>query len=344
MRNAARAVLTALGVAGGAVALYGGSRAAYRRHVKASCADFYAEARREFLQPGLSQGFVPQDIAWSDELGCWLFSGYVGTGAGKQGFANSEPSPVYMHIVRAQDLGAQSLSWERLLVRDPDGKPYNGHGAAIATAGKWAYLSCDDGVLVLPAERLVRATEGEAVDAVAHVPLGLEPAFMGVYEGALYVGEYAGPGFRTPASHHLACPDGTRNPALMLRYPLDTQAPWGLAGQPDQVFSIPAQVQGFCFGTRNDLVVSCSWGFGDAHLASYDRARLKPCSTLAWQGRDLPVTFLDRASERRRLTVPPMAEGIELHAGRVWLANESCAGRYKVGRVFDGRWVWSLDF
>lgn len=323
MSSRLRTALVAAGLTAAAVAIPFGLRA----YVRSSCRSFYEDAHVVGSIPGLDEGFVPQDLFYMDSYAMWLFSGYMNDGSA---------SPLYK--VR------KGWSPQRLTVELPDGQIYDGHGAAVTTAGDYVFLTVSNGYAVFRASTIAQAGPNACVQAIAIVPVPLTPAFMIAQNNALYLGEFYEPFFyNTPRSHHVTTPDHTHNPALMLAYPAASNEAFGFARTPTRCFSIPARVQGMCLtdqGTR--LVLSCSWGYGDAHLLAYDTSRFQTDGSLAIDGFDVPLTCLDGRSLVERLRVPPMAEGIDGHNGAVFLANEAASERYLIGRFYGGGVVYRL--
>lgn len=298
-----------------------------RSYVRLTNRQFYRAATRRIALPGLSEGFIPQDLFYCKGSKTWLFSGYMNDGSA---------SPLY----RVGPNGAVS----RLLVRLADGSTYSGHGAAITAAGSYAFLSVQDGYAVMNLDAVLSCEDGGFVQALAHVPLELVPAFMIVQHRTLYVGEFYYPvNFETPKSHHITTPDGTRNHAIMLAYPADPAGRYGFAEQAARVYSIPSKVQGMCITADGRMVMSRSWGLGDANLAVYDPARFTDDGTYRIDGRDTPLTCLDGRSFMEQLRVPPMSEGLDSRGNQVFLANEAASDRYVIGKFYRGGAVYSLE-
>lgn len=298
-----------------------------RAFVRLTNRPFYHTAERRIALPGLSDGFIPQDLFYCPSDKTWLFSGYMNDGSA---------SPVY----RVAANGAVS----RLLVRLTNGSIYAGHGAAITAAGDYAFLTVQDGYAVLCLEDVLHAGDGDTVQAIAHVPVELTPAFMIVQNNVLYVGEFYYPvSYETPKSHHIATPDGTRNYAMMYAYPADSQGRFGFAEQASRAYSIPSKVQGMCIAGDGRMVLSRSWGLGDAHLAVYDPSKFTDDGTFAVDGRDVPLSCLDGRNYLEQLRVPPMAEGIDSRGNQVFLANEAASDRYMIGKFYRGGAVYSLE-
>lgn len=295
-------------------------------YVRVAFGSFYNQAEREFAIPGVDSGFVCQDLDHLQGSDAWLFSGYT---------VDCGHSPLYR---RAVD-GAIA----RLLVQTPDGELYQGHGSAITSADQYAYLACEEGYLVLDAEEVATAADGATVRALARVELDFPPAFMNIEGDTLLTGEFYFPGdYETPESHRIATPDGTENPAVMYAYPLDPNAPFGVAALPERVYSIPGMIQGVCTAGENRLVLSQSYGVAPSHLLAYDIAHLAPSGTFTADGAEVPLYCLDSRSLGADVEAPPMAEGIESYDGRVYVSDESASNKYFFGKLYGAGVVYSL--
>lgn len=310
--------------AGGAVAF--AAVLAKRRAVRTSCKPFYAEATERFTIPGINHGFVPQDLFYLADEQTWLFSGYM---------ANRRPSPLFQ-------VGADGTV-RRHEVRLPDGSLYRGHGAAVTAAGPYVFLTVRDGFVVLSRAALDAAADGDILQATDHRTVPLEPAFMNVQKGMLYIGEFQHRLFYpTPKSHWLRCPSGETNPALALAYAPHEKGPFGFGEHPAAVYSIPGNVQGLCVTPEGNIALSLAWGLGDAEVRVYDPAKAKRGGSYLVEGHHCPLYFLDNATLAKTLTVPPMAEGIDEVDGQVYLANESASNLYLLGKFYGGQHVYSF--
>ena len=179
--------------------------------------------------------------------------------------------------------------------------------------------------------------------ALARVELDFSPAFMNIEGDMLLTGEFYFPGdYETPESHRIATPDGTENPAVMYAYPLDPNAPFGVAALPERVYSIPGMIQGVCTAGENRLVLSQSYGVAPSHLLAYDIAHLAPSGTFTADGAEVPLYCLDSRSLGAEVEAPPMAEGIESYDGRVYVSDESASNKYFFGKLYGAGVVYSL--
>lgn len=296
-------------------------------YVRVAFAPFYEDSERVFDIPGVNAGFVCQDLDHVEEADAWLFSGYM---------ADGSASPLY----RRETDGTVA----RLQVRTPDGAVYTGHGSAITSADRYAYLACDGGYLVLDAEEVAQAADGQAVNALAKVDLDFSPAFMNIEGDMLYTGEFYYPNdYETPADHRITTPDGAENPAVMYAYPLDENAPFGVAAQAARVYSIPGMIQGVCTAGAGRIVLSQSYGLATSHLLAYDVTDLAAEGTFTADGVEVPLYCLDGRSLVDDVEAPPMAEGIESFEGRVYVSDESASNKYIFGKLYGAGAVYALD-
>lgn len=297
-------------------------------YIRIAFAPFFEAAEPQFEIPGLSAGFVPQDLDHVEADDSWLVSGYM---------ADGSPSPLYR---RTADGAVQIL-----YVTTPEGSPYDGHGSAITTNEQFAYLACEDGYLVIPMDTLVFAEDGAHLQATEMVPLDFSPAFMNIEEGQLFAGNFYYPGdYETPDNHHIVTPDGTENPAVMYAFPADPETPGRFSTVPDEVFSIPGMVQGTCLSAEGDIVLSTSFGIAPSHLLAYSVDLAAPDGVFTTNaGDEVPLFCLDSRNQVGDLEGPPMQEGIESHDGRIFTSDESASNKYIFGKLCGAGQVYAVD-
>lgn len=295
-------------------------------YMRTTYGPFYDEARVEFAQPGLDEGFIPQDLDYFDAIGGWLFSGYESDGS---------PSPLYRQL----DDG----SFARLQIALPDGSLYDGHGSAVTSTDDHVFLTCEGGYLILDAQDVAEAADGDTMEARALRDLDFSPAFMNIENDVLYTGNFYFPeAYETPAEHRIMAADGTENPAVLYAYPADGEDDYGFSGQAERVYSIPGKVQGVCFTEEGRIVLSTSYGLASSHILVYDEALLQPLGTFPADGTEVPLYSLDSSSLAETIEAPPMTEGIESHLGRIYISNESACNKYLFGKLYGGGEVFSL--
>lgn len=305
------------------VALVFGGFLAY---IRITYADFYSQAKAEFETPGLSTGFVPQDIAYAPQNDAWFFSGYDD---------NNNPSSIW----RLNSDGSIS----RITITEPNGMVYHGHGGGFTMSDEFSYLTCDNGFFVLRTDELLAPGDELVVNSVDMVEVGFDPAFINMQNGTLYTGVfyYEGP-YSTPEKMHLMAPDGTQNYAVMYAYKANESARYGVDEQPFAVYSIPDKVQGVALTSSNEFVFSTSWGISDSTIPVYSSEGLTAAGSYEVNGTDVDLFFMDGQNLVRTIKAPPMMEGIIFHDGSIWFSNESASNKYFFGKLFGGGTVYSL--
>lgn len=296
-------------------------------YIRITYADFYSQAEAEFETPGLSTGFIPQDIAYASQTDSWLFSGYDGD--------DNDPSPIW----RLNSDGSSS----QITIIEPSGMVYHGHGGGFTMTDEYSYLTCDNGFLVLRTEELLASGDEIVAHSIGMVDVGFDPAFINLQNNVLYTGVfyYEGP-YSTPEKMHLTSPDGTQNHAVMYAYKANDSAEFGVDEQPFAVYSIPDKVQGVALNASNEFVFSTSWGISESILPVYSSKNLDTGVKYEVNGAEVDLFFMDSQNFVREIKAPPMMEGIIFYDGKIWLSNESASNKYFFGKLFGGGIVYSL--
>lgn len=292
---------------------------------------FYAQAEREFAIPGVSEGFIPQDLDCLED-GTWLFSGYM---------TKDGESPVYF-------LRPDGTTGRFLPIR-PDGSSYDGHGSGITSDANWVFLTDGEGFLAFELAEVEAAGSNATIQAQTSRPLEFAPAFLNIEEGVLYAGNFYHPqAYETPSHHQMDTPSGDWNPAVMYAYPASETEDVGYESVAAWAYSIPPRIQGMCLTGNGQMVLSQSYGLATSHLLVYDLAAtaedeaLEPAEVFFADGREVPLYYLDSLALSADIAAPPMTEGIEWHDGRVFIACESASDKYLFGKIYGGDIVYGL--
>lgn len=291
---------------------------------------YYNNAQREFGAAGLSDGMVPQGMAYID--GVFLQCGYMSDG--------KSASRIYI-------TSGESERYVELL--DADGNPYTGHTGGITAGEKYVWLANDgdteDDNCVWVLDRSVLLDEGTT-------KIKLEKRFFAESRGAtcyaangyLYVGEYYnGARYTTKESHRFTTADGEQN-ALICIYKIDESYPLGVASTvPLGAYSVCDQLQGIAVG-EDEIILSCSGGLASSRLIKHKAPQGDADGSLEVNGTAVPVWFLDSTTLVDSVDMPPMSEGIVLKDGRVLVLYESACHKYIFGILTRGGDVYSYKF
>ena len=315
-----------IGIVVGLITLVMAVVIAFVAYMRIAYMPFYDEATPVFETPGINSGFIPQDIDYMEGYGYWLFSGYEG---------EDSPSPLWK---RSQDGNAS-----RVEVEEPDGSRYSDHGSGVTSVDDKVLLTTEGGYLVLSADEVAAAGDGDVVIAKSKVEVGFDPAFLNAQGGTLYTGVFhlEGP-YDTPEKMHLTSPDGTENYAVMYAYPTDSSTSSGFAAVPSTVYSIPDKVQGVSIASGNRMVLSTSWGFSPSELFVYDMGAMVESGVYDVDGVDVPLMFCDPLTLVDTIQAPPMMEGIDQFDGRIFLSNEAASNKYIFGKLYGAGTVYFI--
>ncbi len=297
-------------------------------------ASFYLNARIEFRMPGTATGFIGQGLDYVEEENAFLCCGY----SAKKG----EASMVYY-------VGADGKA-TRIDLRNADGSAYRGHTGGIAHYGDYVYITGADGCDVFNlSDFLEKKPEAKKVGEIKS-PAGHDPAYVTVHDGKLYEGSFYRAGnYETPDNERITTPAGDENISLIYVYELGEGEgfTYGVNEKPTAAYSARGLVQGMTFRTDNgkdvQMMLSCSWGLSTSHLYFYDLTAIPPVTqhTVAVDGQNVPVYFLDSSCLADTVKAPPMSEEIVYKDGRIFIMNESASNKYIFGKFMSGLKLYS---
>jgi hypothetical protein len=273
--------------------------------------------------PGLDTGVTPQGLAYWQEKGWLIISGYT------------EGSPSTLTVVDAKT-GAPVKTVQMYL---ENGSAYEGHAGGVAVSQKNLWVSSGNNVWWLPLTALAEAADKGKVTFGGHFVTVARASFTTYAEGILWVGEfYDAPNYETDDSHKISRNGLTYN-AWAAGYKLDKQTDLipstASVVIPDYVLAIPNQIQGMAV-TPNNIIFSQSFNRNkDGNLFKYKRPDLagEPHQTVKIGNQTVPLWFMERkflAEALPQLTVPPMSEGIITDGGnRLFVLFESGSKLYR---------------
>ena len=285
--------------------------------------DYFSNSKSEFVIPGLTTAFVPQGFDYIEESDTYLTCGYM---------SDDTASRVYVRD------GAGETYYANLLY--PDGTPYVKHAGGLCFNGNYLYVAGDDGVDVFLLEDILAGRDARKLGKIL---TGHDMAYCSFYNGYLLAGNFYHPEtYETPAHHRITTPAGDANTSLITIFKADAESEFGIDPTPVAAISVREKVQGICFTSDNEIVLSTSYSVASSHLYFYqidtDRA-----STVEVLNGQVPLYYLDSANLTKTVTMPPMSEELVYRDGRVWVMCESACNKYIFGKFIRGYQVFAYD-
>lgn len=283
--------------------------------------DYFNQTESEFLIPGLNDNWVPQGFDYLEESDTYLFCGYM---------SDDTASRVYIRS------GAGDESYVNLIYTD--GTPYVKHAGGICHNGEFVYIAGDDGVDVFSLDDIL---DGGDAKKLGKIELGHDMAYCSFYNGYLLAGNFYYPEtYETPAHHRITTPAGDANTALITVFKADETAQFGIDPIPVAAISTPGKVQGICFTSDEQIVLSTSYSLASSHLY-YHRIDTTRTGEVTACGTTVPLIYLDSATLTDTVTLPPMSEELVCRDGRVYILCESACNKYFYGKFIRGHQVYS---
>lgn len=285
--------------------------------------DYFNNSKSEFLIPGLNTAFIPQGFDYIESADTYLISGYT---------KDDSPSQIYVRKSNGDTHHVNLLY--------ADGNPYRKHAGGVCHNGEYLYIAGDDGVDVFSLHDVL---EGRDARKLGKILTGHAMAYCSFYDGYLLAGNFYHPGtYETPAEHRLTTPAGDANTALITVFQADNSSPFGINPTPVAAISTREKVQGICFTSDKEIVLSTSYGFASSHLYRYRIDTLRS-STIQVLGGEVPLYYLDSANLTDTITLPPMSEELVYRDGRIYVMCESASNKYIFGKFIRGYQVFAYN-
>ena len=278
---------------------------------------FYAEAKAEFEIPGLSEGFTPQGICYSDYMDMFFVSGYM-----------NDDSASRIYTVDAKT--GKTIKYFTL--NTPDGA-YTGHAGGIATDEYYFWLVGDGTVNVFYFKDVIEVENGKAIKLVDSFTSNNGADFVTVDKNNnyLWIGEFHREGnYDTPENHFIETSDGSINKAVSFCYEIDNTQTTGVKSTtPIMALSTPSLVQGMVV-TDENIVISTSYSLPNSHIYTYTNTiDLNSVERkFTYNETDIPLFVLENKDLVKDLEAPCMSEEIELVDGKVYVLFESACAKY----------------
>lgn len=285
--------------------------------------DYFNHSKSEFLIPGLSSAWVPQGFEYVQDDELYLMCGYMSDGSASRVYVRTENGDT--HYVE---------------LKNSDGTDYTRHAGGICRNGEFVYLAGRKGVEVFRYEDFLSNKSAVNIGTIA---ADYNIAYCTFYNGYLFAGNFYYPEtYETPAEHRITTPAGDRNTSLITVYKADPTSEFGIDPTPVAAFSTPDKVQGICFTSDHEIVLSTSYSIPSSHLY-YHNIDTTRCSTAVVCGAEVPLYYLDSATLTDSVTLPPMSEELVYKDGRVLVLCESACNKYIFGKFIRGYQVYSYQ-
>lgn len=292
-------------------------------------ADFYKNAHREFIIPGLSENFTPQGFDYLPEKDIYIMSGYMSDGT---------TSRIYV-------VDQTYTASDAIRIKNQDGSDHLSHsyGISFYPGTDHVYLAGYGAIHRLSLTDLLDG-DGE-VTILADLKVLMQPAYCTVRGNSIYVGSFYYPKeYETPMGDRYITPAGDQNYALMAVYTLDPTSGDLLTGTHDALYSTCGMVQGMALADDDTLIFSTSWGLGTSHLYCYDLTAVDPSQAGEYtmpDGTKTPILFLDSSCCYADIAAPSMSEELAVKDGRVFIMNEAACNKYFFGKLLGAQRLYS---
>ena len=285
--------------------------------------DYFNHSESEFLIPGLTSAWVPQGFDYVEEDELYLMSGYMSDGTASRVYVRNDNGET--HFVE---------------LKNADGSDYTRHSGGVCQNGEFVYVAGKNGVEVFRYEDFMN---GGVATNIGKIEADYSIAYCTFYNGYLLAGNfYYEKTYETPAEHRITTPAGDANTALITIYKADETAAFGIDPTPVAAISTPGKVQGICFTSDEEIVLSTSYSVSSSHLY-YHHIDTSRSATITVCDTQVPLYYLDSATLTETVTLPPMSEELVYKDGRVYILCESACNKYIYGKFIRGYQVFSYS-
>lgn len=300
--------------------------------------EYMSRATKEFIFPGLNDGFVPQGIAYREDRDEFYLTAYDGTGS-------------KCSVLMVVD-GKTGKYKKEFSVINIDGSDNKGHLGGVAVTSKNVYLTSGKNLLRISLSTIDCSGTYGNIQVEEKIPLAIGDA------GISYVNYDRNNNILWTGNFYYFWDSDYRKKAypkyntLLVGYEMTKKTENGFKNSmkassdssfqyvPDIIFDLDDydRIQGVAF-TKDTVVLSQSYGRGNKsklHFLDYPNVKL-PEKNLTIDGQYVPVCEVDK---KNKITVFPMSEGIEVRNGKLYSVYESAAKKYLDGGKDKTEYVW----
>ncbi len=275
--------------------------------------DYFAARTVICKNPGLSDGFVCQGIAASEENGVFLVSGYMKDKSASRIYVTNEKNESYfVSLYKGENA-------------------FTGHAGGVATTKDTVYIASGSRIYTFSLSDILSLENGDTIDIGEGVKVNNNASFVFSDEEHLYVGEFHD-GEKHITDHPFENGIDTYH-AIITKYALSDLS------TPVKIYSIRDRVQGACFTPDGKIVLSTSYGIADSVYYYYDEIDATEIPGAELDG--MPIYAL--TSPTNVINGPAMSEDMDYYNGMAICLTESASDKYIFGKLFFANKIYGLD-
>ena len=264
----------------------------------------YLIHKKEYIDTFAIQGntskYVPQGLAYSDKYNIVLQTSYNG---------KHDVSRLYIIDFKTGEL-IKSLN-----LIEFDDSSNNRHVGGIATDNETVWITSDYEVNEYSLSEIID-TKSDYIKTTKNTKLPIRGDFCYYSNNTLWIGDFFLKPFYT-------VPDD--NPLLM-GYNLNNVLDYS---KPDCIISLPKMVQGMTITPDNKFVFTSSFTYlMNSRLSIYNNVLEGESEYYNLNGRDVPYYKFNKSNLVKKITLPPMAEGLFNIENDLYILFESSSDNY----------------
>ncbi len=296
----------------------------------------------DFTVPGLFEGVIPQGICYDGLSEAFIISGYYEDG-------------IFPSVLMVVDAKSGTLKSYHPL-KNIDNSDYFGHAGGIASSDDYIFITSDSCCYTISTAQLTKAKDNQPVSFEACFSLNTKGSFAGFDNGILWVGDFieSSDGERKNVERVTTLDSGETLYAYCEGYILKDGLPdvkkinsFANGYIPDYMLAIPEQVQGIAFTDSGKIIFSTSYGRkNDSYLYIYDDVLISErAGTVTVDKTEIDLLACSSELLYKKITLPPMAEGITEGIDGFYILFESGAEKYRNHRgKYPVDTVYKTDF
>ena len=287
--------------------------------------EYYNMESNVCVNPGLGDGFVPQDVAAYEAGGKLFVCGYMDDESNSRVYVVDVQSNTYYHIKLTSN-----------------GEIFNGHTDGIATSGDAVYIVSDGRLHMCTVTSLLSSKDGDKVDMGAGVSVNSATSFIYCDDAYIYIGEFHHNMDEYYREHKYDSGNGVAN-GIITKYSLRSirnyfDFPDVTHLIPDAIYTVRDKAQGVCFTPDGKIVLSTSYHVNHSYFYIYNQA---DCVNTGETIDGIPVYSF--GEHTNVIKAPAMSEGLDWYDGKVITVYESACNKYAFGKFFFADDVNALD-